>query len=44
VAYVDLPDSFGAAGSQATIRLEFIDSALAGVNWTPRVVAGMGIR
>jgi hypothetical protein len=44
VPYVDLPASFGAAGSQVKIRIEFIDSAHASVSWTPRVLAGAGGR
>jgi hypothetical protein len=42
--YVDLPASFGAAGSKVEIQLEFIDSANAGTHWTPRVLAGAGGR
>jgi hypothetical protein len=44
VPYVYLPASFGAAGSQVEIGLEFIDTAQAGVNWTARVLAGTGGR
>ena len=42
--YVDLPGSFGVAGSKVEMQLEFIDSANAGTYWTPRVMAGCGGR
>jgi hypothetical protein len=42
--YMDLPASFGAAGTRVAIRLEFIDSVQAGESWTPRVMAGPGVR